>query len=58
MCDREACNAPLDMGKSEPAKDVVKEQTQLADKVSQRANMYLNIPNVWSEDVPKEFAVG
>ena len=58
VCDREACNAPLDMGKSEPAKDVVKEQTQLADKVSQRANMYLNIPNVWSEDVPKEFAVG
>ena len=28
VCDRDACNAPLDMGKSEPAKNVAKEKTQ------------------------------
>ena len=58
VCDREACNAPLDMRGNDPVKSVVKEQSQPADKVTQRANMYLNVPNVWSEEVPKEFAVG
>ena len=59
VCDREACKAELDMVRGTANVSVPKEVGKdVTDKVAQKAELYLNVPNILPEEIPKECAVG
>ena len=59
VCDREYCKARLNLQSNENDNLVIKDSIEKEqDKSTQRANMYLNVPNVLSDEIPTEKAVG
>ena len=59
ICDREFCKAKLDMDdRMDTTCDNNKKDDDKKDKQTQKANTYLNVPNILNEDIPKELAVG
>ena len=52
ICDRETCKANLTIVRN---LEVVAEDTKVdIDRNVERANLYMNVPNVFTDDVPKE----
>ena len=59
VCDRDYCKAKLDMDRGLNV-NIVEKDSELneKDKITRKANMYLNVPNVLSDEIPIEKAVG
>jgi hypothetical protein len=61
ICDRQSCKANLDMSNKatiEVTVDDKKEENEKIDKQSEKAKVYLSVPNILPDDKPKELAVG
>ena len=59
VCDRDYCKAKLDMERSFDANIVGKvSKVKQQDKITEKANMYLNVPNILPNEIPVEKAVG
>ena len=59
ICDRDECKATLEMDRRVVCEDVRKQTNETkGDKSTQKAALYLNVPNILTEEAPKESAVG
>ena len=56
ICDRETCKANLSIVRK--LEEVAETAKVDIDRNVERANLYMNVPNVFTDDVPKESAVG
>ena len=59
ICDRQFCKARLQEGIPTEHPDMnEKREMDKLEKQQEKANLYLNVPNIYTENVPKEVAVG
>ena len=59
ICDRQFCKSLLKEGvRHEPPVVCDKKNFETRDKQQEKANLYLNVPNIYTENIPKEVAVG
>lgn len=59
ICDRQFCKSMFEEGiRQEPPVVTVKRNIENRDKQQEKANLNLNVPNIYTENIPKEVAVG